>query len=217
MRKVFENELKELNEEMIRMSDLCTKAISTSVEYLMNPSADRKGDVAALVEECNHTERTIENMSLRLLMEQQPVAGDLRVITAALKMVSDMEIIADNADDIADIVAEGNITEGQVGTVDLSGMAEAAMGMLTESISAFVNKDEAMARKVIEADDVVDNRFTELKKKLAVSFRDETKNLDALLDLFMIAKYFERIGDHSVNVGQWVVYMTTGELVGNTN
>ncbi len=217
MRYVFEEELNQLNKDMISMSALCEEAIGTAVDYLLAPETNRKKDVLDIVDQVNHKEREIENMCLKLLMQQQPVASDLRVISAVLKMVSDLERVGDNADDIAEIVSMDNINPASVKNIHLDEMATAARKMLSDSINAFVKRDEALARQVIEDDDIVDSFFDRIKIKLSGDFGKENPNLDELLDLFMVTKYFERISDHSVNIAQWVVFVITGKLEGNTN
>ncbi len=217
MRNVFEEELSQLKKDMISMGALCEDAIRTSTKYLMSPDTDRTREIADMVEQVNHKEREIENLCLKLLMQQQPVARDLRVVSSALKMVSDLERIGDNADDIAEIISMGNIQPRDVKDIEIFSMADAASHMLSSAIDSFVRDDETIARAVIEEDDTVDDYFNKIKSELAGSVESGARNLDGILDLFMIAKYFERIGDHSVNVAQWVVFMITGVLEGNTN
>ena len=132
-------------------------------------------------------------------------------------MVSDLERIGDNADDIAEILTLQNIKAEYLDSIELIDMAKAVDLMLSDAINAFVKRDEELARKVIDEDDVIDDYFNRIKVKLAEEFKDSSKNVDALLDLFMVTKYFERIADHSVNIGRWVVFMITGTLEGNTN
>lgn len=217
MRLIFEEELNTLNRDMISMGALCEEAIQTAINSLMDQSKDLHGEIQTLVEQINHSEREIENMCLKLLMQQQPVANDLRTISAALKMVSDLERIGDNADDIAEIVELHNIPEKATQNIELKHMADEATEMLSNAINSFVNRDEKLAKKVIEDDDIIDDLFDKLKMDLAGDFGGTNPKVDALLDIFMICKYFERIGDHSVNIAQWVLFMLTGKLEGNTN
>lgn len=217
MRLIFEEELNTLNRDMISMGALCEEAIQTAINSLMDQSKDLHGEIQTLVEQINHSEREIENMCLKLLMQQQPVANDLRTISAALKMVSDLERIGDNADDIAEIVELHNIPEKATQNIELKHMADEATEMLSNAINSFVNRDEKLAKKVIEDDGIIDDLFDKLKMDLAGDFGGTNPKVDALLDIFMICKYFERIGDHSVNIAQWVLFMLTGKLEGNTN
>ncbi len=217
MRHVFEEELNQLNKDMITMGSMCENAIQTATTYIRYQTADKNAEIVDIVEQINHKERDIENMCLKLIMQQQPVARDLRTITSALKMVSDLERIGDNADDIAEIVSMNNIPTADVEAIELIDMAKAANEMLSDAINSFVKRDDELAKKVIDTDDAIDNYFNNIKLKLAEDFRDSSHNLDSVLDLFMISKYFERIGDHSVNIARWVLYMITGTLEGNTN
>ena len=146
---------------------------------------------------------------MRMLLQQQPVATDLRVISAALKMISDMERIGDQAADIAEMVDYVKDTVAQ-GKVHITNMARAAVSMVTESVEAFVQADMKLAQKVVQDDDKVDELFSKVRKELIQSLKDESGNPEAILDLLMIAKYFERIGDHAVNIAEWVEYSITG-------
>lgn len=217
MRENYELQLANLNTAMVEMGELCKDAIHAATTYLTDRDEDRRNQVSELVEQINHKEREIEDMCLKLIMTQQPVATDLRVITAALKMVSDLERIGDNADDIVEIVSMNNTTKEDIDNVELGRMAQASSKMLSDAIDAFVERDEKLARDVIEDDDIVDGLFDNTKKKLAQAFSKNAEKADTFLDLLMLSKYYERIADHSVNVGQWIVFMKTGKLEGNTN
>lgn len=156
-------------------------------------------------------------MCLKLLMEQQPVATDLRVISAALKMVSDLERIGDQSNDIAEIVITENLSAAN-DILNLRRMADVVNDMVTSSIEAFVNRDAELARHVIARDDEVDEAFNDAKQKLIEVFGGKNNvNMEYALNLLMIAKYFERIGDHTVNIAQWVLFAITGVREGNTN
>lgn len=217
MRTLFDQELEQLNKDIISTGSLCEKSIQTAIKFLLFQDVDRKQEVFSMVEEISHRERAIEDMCLKIIMQQQPVATDLRIVSAALKLVSDMERIGDNADDIAEIVSMHNIDTEFIKGVNIEPMTRAARAMLSNSIDAFVNRDEKLARKVIEDDDVVDDQFNRIKNQLTDKFDRDNPNLDGVLDTFMVSKYFERIADHSVNIAQWVVFMVTGKLEGNTN
>ena len=218
MRAAYEAELEELNKDIVSMSEQCIKAIQSAIDFLLTQDGDQQADITGQVQQISHQERDIENLCLRLLLKQQPIATDLRNVSAALKMVSDLERIGDNADDIAEIVAKKNVKPEAVKDSDLLPMARAAEDMLSRAVNSFVKQDESLARMVIDGDDVVDEYFDKVKLDLVKYFdSDNQENIDGVLDYFMIAKYFERIADHCVNIAQWVVFVRTGKLEGNTN
>ena len=160
--------------------------------------------------EIDEKERQIESMCMRLLLQQQPVARDLRQISSALKMISDMERIGDQASDIAEI-AKYVTSSGMQSEVHIADMARAAIQMVTDSVDSFVKKDITLAHSVIEHDNIVDELFDKVKTELINAVREQAANAEALIDLLMIAKYFERIGDHAENVAEWVIYSITGK------
>jgi phosphate transport system protein len=215
MRLKFDEELNNLNREMILMGSLCEDAMNTAIRALMKGDPDGKKDVSAIVTEISHKEREIEDMCLKLLLSQQPVATDLRMISSALKMVSDLERIGDQSEDIAEIVSMQNIKASD-NTDSILELGQAASRMVSGAVDAFVKRDEKAARKVIEEDDTVDDDFDRIKRELAKSIQTDEKGLEKTLDLLMISKYFERIGDHAVNIAQWVIFSVTGVLEGNT-
>lgn len=215
MRNHFDEQLHDLNRNMIAMGSLCEKAIDTAIVALATGDMDKAKLVIDTGEEIDHKEREIEDMCLKLLMQQQPVAKDLRTISSALKMVSDLERIGDQSEDIAEIVTMQNISSSD-DTDEILNMAKAASGMVTDAIDAFVNRDLEKAKKVIADDDTVDDYFDRIKKMLAGHIGHEEADLEKRLDLLMVSKYLERIGDHSVNIAQWVIFMITGVLEGNT-
>lgn len=208
MRNRFDEQLELLNVELIRMGALCEDAISYASRTLMG-EGDFAEEVYKVDHEIDQKERDIENLCMRLLLQQQPVAKDLRQVSSALKMISDMERIGDQAADIADL--SKYIDEKHVEIPPLIGkMAEMTVNMVTESVDAFVKRDLKLCRKVIDDDDQVDDAFNQIKEELAELMY---QNLDAKagLDLLMTAKYMERIGDHAVNIAEWVEYAITGE------
>ena len=211
MRTRFEEQLSELSHELILMGSLCENAIALSARALMEDNVQLAREVPALSERMEGKERTIEELCLKLLLRQQPVARDLRSISSALKMVTDMERIGHQSADIAEIVTMENISSGE-DLQRIHAMASAVISMVTDSIDAFVKEDEELARSVIRCDDAVDDSFDQvtnaLIRRLAAS---ETEGSSAL-DLLMIAKYLERIGDHAVNIAGWVLYSITGRL-----
>lgn len=210
MRNRFDRQLLKLNDELIIMGALCEEAISAAAKYLADGDEALKESVIETDRQIDGKERDIEDLCMRLLLCQQPVAKDLRTVSSALKMISDMERIGDQASDIAEIA--GFVTKSGIGSkVHIADMARATIKMVTESIESFVKKDVSAAESVIKHDDVVDGLFKEVKNELISAVKDETDNAEALIDLLMIAKYFERIGDHAENIAEWVIYSITGE------
>lgn len=215
MRPKFDEQLDLLHKELITMGTLCENAIGMSAKAFEegNPAIAR--EVFDYVAEIDRKEREIESMCMRLLLQQQPVAGDLRVISSALKMVTDMERIGNNSGDIAEIVTMGYITQYH-GKPDIHDMAEATIKMVTDSVDAFVKNDVELAKAVIAYDDVVDGHFDRVKKLLIQSLGQSETDGEYTLDLLMIAKYFERIGDHATNIAEWVLFSILGYHVGDT-
>ena len=210
MRTRFDEQLRQLNIELIRMGSLCEEAISISAKVLEGDSKAPVERVFSLEHEIDQLEHDIETRCMRMLLQQQPVAKDLRVISAALKMISDMERIGDQAADIAELTGYVADTIQQHNRLHITKMARAAVGMVTESIEAFVQGDLQLVQKVIRDDDAVDELFLRVRQELVQALKDESGKPNAILDLLMIAKYFERIGDHAVNVAEWVEYSITG-------
>ena len=209
MRSRFDEQLTLLSRELIEMGALCEEVISMASRALMDGDATLARRVAPLDSEIDHKERSIESMCLKLLLQQQPVARDLRQISAALKMITDMERIGDQAEDISEIVQflNGRTVEN----ADLlQEMSRAVIKMVTESVDAYVKHDIMLAEKVVKDDDVVDSCFTTVKSKLIDAIAANPSDGEYALDLMMIAKYFERIGDHAVNIAEWVIFSVTG-------
>ena len=210
MRSRFDEQLALLNRELIEMGALCEEAIAKAAKALS--AADRRlaAQVAPLDSEIDRKERDIESLCLKLLLQQQPVARDLRLISAALKMITDMERIGDQAEDIAEIVGflEGH-AEGRDPLIEK--MASATIKMVTESVDAFVKHDIMLAKKVVSDDDTVDACFDQVKSALITRIAADPTDGEFALDVLMIAKYFERIGDHAVNIAEWVIFSVTGE------
>lgn len=206
----FERQLEELHVELITMGSLCEKAISLSAKAVQGEGKTVARLVFDTDREIDAKEREIETHCMSLLLHQHPVARDLREISAALKMVSDMERIGDQAADIADLslYMEKNATNVPE---DIVKMANDTVKMVTESVDAFVKTDLELCRKVIDDDDHVDLIFNQIKDKLAELIYGGKLEAKAGLDLLMTAKYFERIGDHAVNIAEWVEYSMTGE------
>lgn len=210
MRNRFDEQLSQLNTELITMGALCEEAISGAAKYLIDNDSALKEKVIDTDKQIDRKERDIENLCLRLILHQQPVATDLRLISAALKMISDMERIGDQASDIAEMVKFVNKTNLRE-NVHIGDMARATIKMVTDSIDSFVKRDIDIAQSVISHDDTVDNLFLKIKGELISAIKDGTGDAEALIDLLMIAKYFERIGDHAENIAEWVIYSITGK------
>lgn len=213
MRSRFDEQLETLHHELIAMGSLCEAAIARSAKALLEGNAALAEEVGGIEEQINHKEREIESLCLKLLLQQQPVARDLRTISAALKMITDMERIGDQSADIAEIVSMANISAlGEM--IYVHDMAVAVIQMVTESIDAFVKEDVVLAEAVVAYDDVVDGYFDKVKQTLIRRFSQTETDGEAAVDLLMIAKYFERIGDHAVNIAQWVLFSITGSREG---
>ena len=209
MRSRFDEQLALLNRELIEMGALCEEVIALVSRALTEGDRELAAKVAPLDEEIDQKERAIESLCLKLLLQQQPVARDLRQISAALKMITDMERIGDQADDISEIII---YLDGRTAEHDdlLRSMARATIKMVTESVDAYVKHDTILAEKVIADDDTVDDYFEQVKRALIGKIAANPDDGEYALDLLMIAKYFERIGDHAVNIAEWVIFSITG-------
>ena len=209
MRQRFDGQLALLNRELINMGALCEEAIAVTARSVLDADRKQAERISALEEEIDQKERTIESMCLKLLLQQQPVAKDLRQISAALKMITDMERIGDQAEDIAEIIS---FLDGRPAENDdlMREMAKATIKMVTESVDAYVKHDIMLAEKVVAYDDTVDDYFDQVKRRLITKIAEEPADGEYALDLLMIAKYFERIGDHAVNIAEWVIFSVTG-------
>ena len=208
MRNRFGEQLERLHVEMIQMGALCEDAISAAAQALMKGDEDLARAAGEAEREIDQKEREVENLCIKLLLQQQPVARDLRTISSALKMISDMERIGDQAADIAEItrdIADNSIKD----LVPIGDMARATIKMVTDSVDSFVRKDLGLAEAVISSDDVVDDLFLQVREELIrrIGMGDSG---EVCIDLLMIAKYLERIGDHAVNIAEWVEYSLTG-------
>ena len=209
MRSRFDEQLSLLNKKMIEMGAECEELIALVAKALLNGDVEGARKAKEQGHEIDQMEREIESICLKLLLQQQPVAKDLRVISAALKMITDMERIGDQAEDIAEIIT---FLDGRTGEEchDIRLMAEATIKMVTDSIDAYVSGDLELAKSVSDYDDVVDDAFDRVKQTLIKLISDNTTDGEYLVDLLMIAKYFERIGDHAVNIAEWVEFSVTG-------
>ena len=216
MRNRFDRQLEQLNNELIQMGSMIEHAIEMAVSALVNQDTEKAKKAMAYDVEIDHQERDIESLCMKLLLQQQPVASDLRQISAALKMITDMERIGDQAEDIAEIIGFLNGHSGEE-CAFVGHMARAAISMVTGSVDAFVRQDVTLAHQVIAKDDVVDEDFRKVKATLIDWIAQRPDDGEYALDLLMIAKYFERIGDHATNIAGWVVFAVTGAHEGEEN
>ena len=209
MRNKFDEQLEKLHVELIQMGAACEDAISAAAEALLKGDT-ALADVAEEAEkDIDQREREVENLCLKLLLQQQPVARDLREISAALKMISDLERIGDQAADIAELTRYIHLTDG-LSRLHIGDMARAVIAMVTDSVDSFVKGDLALARAVRAADDQVDALFEQVKRELIDLIAADAAAGEVGLDILMVAKYLERIGDHATNVAEWVEYALTG-------
>ncbi len=209
MRSRFDEQLELLNIELIRMGSLCEEAIASAIKALLTDDLDMAQKVFSSEDEIDQKERDIESLCMKLLLQQQPVARDLRTISSALKMISDMERIGDQAADIAEIATFVTGME-EKSRIHIGEMGKAAIKMVTDSIDSFVKKDIDLAHSVIQYDDVVDNLFDTVKGELIDLIAEDKTKGEACMDLLMVIKYLERIGDHATNIAEWVEYSISG-------
>ena len=210
MRNLFDSQLNTLHRKLIEMGSACETAIDLAVKALLEGNADIAHEAASHDREIDQMERDIEAICLKMLLQQQPVARDLRQISAAMKIITDMERIGDQAEDIGEIVPFLNGRTG-VECEDIRLMAETAQQMVRSSIDAYVNQDMALVKKVIDMDDIVDDAFERTKETLIHMISCNREDGQYCLDLLMIAKYLERIGDHATNIAEWVAFSITGQ------
>lgn len=211
MRDRYERKLKTLNNELIELGGLVEKSIRCATDALVEKDLEKADEVNANEIEINAKEKEIENLCFELLLHQQPVAKDLRLVSSALKMITDMERIGDYAQDIAELAAYLSQYEHIHKLKHINKMSEICSRMTTQCINAFVDKDVIIAANVIVSDDMVDEEFTQMKDELIEIIRENRDNCEQAIDLIMITKYLERIGDHAVNIAEWVIYSITGK------
>ena len=210
MRNRFDRQLTELNQDMIQMGHMIGQAIGMAISALNNRDKEQAEKVIDYDDEINEEERIIENLCLKLLLQQQPVARDLRVISSALKMITDMERIGDQAADISEL-ALCLVNEKELPMMDrMKQMSQECMLMVMKALEAFVAKDIEMAKKVIARDDVIDAMFDDTKKEVIELIQNHGTGAEVATDLLMVAKYFERIGDHATNIAEWVIFSING-------
>lgn len=213
MREYFDLELKALNDKLIEMGALVEGAIKNTITIITNGEYDKLETSRIIEEKINKIEREIQNYCLNLLLLQSPVAGDLRTVSAALKMITDLERIGDQAIDIAEMSTYLKDCENIYSMTHLSEMAERSSNMVTTAIDAFVKKDLKLANTVATMDDAIDDLFNKVKQEV-IDIINANKELDQqAIDVLLIAKYFEKIGDHAENIGEWVVFSITGKTV----
>ncbi len=203
MRKILDQQLELLNSELITMGSFCETAIAKSAKALIEGNTKLASEVLETATQIDQKERDIESLCMKILLKQQPIAHDLKLVSSALKMITDMERIGDQAEDIAEIVSMGKITTDKK-VSHISDMATETIKMVTSSIDSYISKDREIALGVVEQDDVVDKLFNEVKTDLTALIR-EGESAESVLDLLMIAKYLERIGDHATNIAETVL------------
>lgn len=214
MRNRFDRQLLELNNELIQMGSLIEQAIEMGVSALVKQNVEQAEQAILFDTEIDQQEKSIESLCMKLLLQQQPVAKDLRLISAALKMITDMERIGDHAADISEmtiLMSDSSYEKSQTDIGLITDMAKVTTDMVIKSVDAFVNKDLDLARWVIRRDDVVDNLFARFKQQLIIKINENVKHGEEAADMLMVAKYFERIGDHATNIAEWVIYSITGK------
>ena len=211
MRIHFDEQLDRLNEEIINMGTLIQQAIGMAVEALIRRDVEKAKQTMDFDAEIDHQEKIIENLCLKLLLQQQPVARDLRVISAALKMITDMERIGDHASDISELAIQLADLPPVEQLPDVEAMAKETMVMLIQGLEAYVERNYEKAEKVIVHDDVIDDLFDRVKQELIEIIQKNSDFAGQAADLLMVAKYFERIGDHATNIAEWVIFSITGK------
>lgn len=211
MRKKFDEQLEELNQEMIHMGNFIEQAIENAVDALIHKDIKKAKDIIKCDDETDRQERKIENLCLQLLLQQQPVAKDLRLISATLKMITDMERIGDHATDIAELTIEIADRPYIEKTMHIEQMAKETIIMLINCLKAYVTRDLAIAEDVIKHDDKVDRLFFMVKEDLIQMIHKDCESGEQATDLLLIAKYFERIGDHATNIAEWIIFSITGK------
>ena len=206
MRSKFDKQLAELNKEMIEMGRMIVQSISLAIQALTNKDEKLAKTIMEGDEEIDHAQKKIETICFNLLIQQQPVAKDLRTVTAAMKMVTDMERIGDHAADISEMTIFMGENSHLEKFKHISKMAEETVLMLNRSLEAYVERNQEKAQEVLEHDDIVDSLFDKVKKDIIGLIQDSPEDGEEATDLLMVAKYFERIGDHATNIAEWVIY-----------
>ena len=214
MRNRFDRQLLELNNELIQMGSLIEQAIEMGISALVKQDIEKANQAIKFDSEIDEQEKIIESLCMKLLLQQQPVARDLRLISAALKMIADMERIGEHAADISEmttLMADSEYEKNEINMETIKEMAKETTNMVIKSVDAFVNKDLDLAHWVINRDDVVDELFDNFRNELIIKINENVENGEMATDMLMVAKYFERIGDHATNIAEWVIYSITGK------
>ena len=211
MRIHFDEQLDQLNKEIINMGSLIEQAIGMAVEALIKQDVNKAKKAMEFDEEVDHQEKVIETLCLKLLLQQQPVAKDLRIISAALKMITDMERIGDHASDISDLAIQLSGLPHIEQLTHIEQMAKETMVMLIQGLEAYVERNYEKAEEVIAHDDIIDDLFAKVKQELIDIIQKISDCAGQAADLLMVAKYFERIGDHATNIAEWVIFSITGK------
>ena len=213
MRDKYMKQLENLNNNMIEMGAMIEKSIENAISALVRQDVETAKKAIEYDAEIDEMEKNIKNMCMKILLSQQPVASDLRTVSSALKMVTDMERIGDQASDIAELIPHLGEGDTYDACSHIPAMAQVALEMVHGAINAFVEGDVQKAKEIINKDDIVDDYFDKVKNEVADLLREKTGSVDVILNFLMIAKYFERIGDHAENICEWVVYFETGKIV----
>ncbi len=215
VRNMFDKQLVVLNTQLVEMATLIESAITAATTALIERDTEQAQVAIAYEKEIDVREKKVESLCLKLLLQQQPVAKDLRQVSAALKMITDMERIGDQARDISEIFLNSKNNIQISANSDMQEMSKAAIIMVHKVVNAFVNTDLQVAKDVIAYDDVIDNLYQKTKDDLVEMIKKGGQDAEAAIDLLSIAKYFERIGDHATNIAEWVIYSITGEHTSN--
>lgn len=213
MRERFEQQMEILHTELIELGALCEQAIGRTYEVLLEGNQRAAEEIIKKDQVVDAKEREIEDLCFRIILQQQPVARDLRQVSAALKMITDMERIGDHAGDISEMTLLMSDEPYIISPEEIQGMAKETTDMVIKSIDAFVKRDMELAKKVIAQDDVVDDLFMKVKQDLIQMINKSAENGEQAADILMVAKYFERIGDHATNIAEWVIYSITGSHI----
>lgn len=212
MRERLDNEIMALNSEMVRMVSFAEDAIHMATQSLADLVPDVVERAVEANDEVERLDQTIERRCLNVLLKEQPVAGDLRLVSSVLKMITDVNRISDQAANIAEMTLRHPDICGSEDSIPLRQMGDVTERMLADVINAFVGRDLEMAKEVIASDDVVDRIYRDLQSDLVVKIKNESDDIETAIQVILIAKYYERIGDHIVNMAHWVDYTITGEL-----
>lgn len=209
-RTQFEKELEELKLSLIKMGDLVIRNIHSALKAFLDMNTELASEIIKNDREVNEFEYKIEKECMRIILREQPVAKDLRLITSVLKMITDLERIGDHAVDISKLTVFMEKTNKPFSVKQVNKMVDVSEEMITMALESFVNQDQNIALEVIDKDDIVDDYFTEVRNLVAEAIRNSNIDADYALYLMMVTKYLERIGDHAVNLAEWVIFSILG-------